>query len=186
MEGVESRVQSRLCQSDSTCCFIDGLRDDHKLSCFQSWQEMAASYLESFCADALLSAVDKAAEVPEKEAFLHEAASSMVELSGLPATEPEGSTDCTAHLPEGLQSVVERIASFNKAVTCLLDPQPLCFGCSVKDVFKFGRYTGSEEPEACLKENLRKNPFWKKLYEASLFVIMIVDYNYNNNSNTAN
>ena len=119
-------------------------------------------YVGSFANDGFLSAVDGAGEAYVKEVFVFEAALCSVRGWGLSANDPDTSLE---YLPEHMQKAAARVISFNKAVVCLLDPQPQSFGCSVKDVFSFARYQGSDEPEQCLAENLRQ-PFWKRRYEA--------------------
>ena len=122
---------------------------------------MADLYVSSFANDAFLAFVDKASENRYKEKCLYQTVTSMLESWGTTVEQPDPALN---HLHEAFQPGVCRVVSFCQAVTCLLDPQPMSYGCNVKHCFQFARYSGAPDFELCLKDNL-KTKFWQKRYE---------------------
>ena len=137
------RINVRCCVSLVTCT----------LFCCSVWKQSQAlgkAYIESFATDGFLTFMDKG----KPEALLTAA------RAVLGNSEQDNSED----LPESFTASVARVQTVCRALICLLDPEPLAYNSTVKDILGLARYVGNADLESCFRDNMKQKA-WKEKYE---------------------
>ena len=121
--------------------------------------------MDSFGNDLFLTSLDKIPADHMQERLVFHSVVSVLRPWGFSPEKVEGQDGMWDDVPESFAPAVKRVIAFSKATVCLLDAQPLFLGASAKDIFPLARYTGKQELESCLRDNI-KNTFFQDRYQA--------------------